>query len=106
MVLESCAICDRTASVSSRSIDPIGRCVGSAESPTLLMPRQLRVRRTQAQPPAHPKSQDGEVEAIRLLRLARRSAMKAQTQTANHIQAIVQGAPASLRDSLRGLLLA
>ena len=53
-----------------------------------------------------PKSQDGMVEAIRLLRLARRSAMKARTQTANQLHAVVQSAPTALRDSLRGQSLA
>jgi len=53
-----------------------------------------------------PKSQDGKVEAIRLLRLARRSAMKARTQTANQIQAIIEAAPPALRESLRGLSFA
>jgi len=50
-----------------------------------------------------PKSQDGKVEAIRVLRLARRSAMKARTQAANQIQAIIQAAPPSLGEPLRGL---
>jgi len=53
-----------------------------------------------------PKSQDGLVEAIRLLRLARRSAMKARTQTGNQIQAVVESAPALLREALRGQSLA
>jgi len=44
-----------------------------------------------------PKSQDGMVEAIRLLRLTRRSAMKARTQAGNQIHAVVQSAPTVLR---------
>src|SRR6478735_9066623 len=44
-----------------------------------------------------PKSQTGQVEAIRLLRVARRSAMKARTQAGNQIHAIVDTAPEQLR---------
>ena len=44
-----------------------------------------------------PKSQTGTVEAIRLLRVARRSAMKARTQAGNQIHAIVDTAPEQLR---------
>jgi len=40
-----------------------------------------------------PKSQDGGVEAIRMLRLARRSAIKARTQAANQLQGVVETAP-------------
>jgi len=50
-----------------------------------------------------PKSQDGGVEAIRLLRLARRSAIKARTQAANQLQGVVETAPAALREKLRAL---
>ncbi len=53
-----------------------------------------------------PKSQDGVVEAIRLLRLTRRSAMKARTQAGNQIHAVIQSAPTVLRESLRGQSLA
>ena len=41
-----------------------------------------------------PKSQTGTVEAIRLLRVARRSAVKARTQAANQLHAVVDTAPA------------
>jgi transposase len=44
-----------------------------------------------------PKSQTGQVEAIRLLRVARRSAMKARTQAANQIHAVIDTAPEQLR---------
>jgi transposase len=43
-----------------------------------------------------PKSQTGTVEAIRLLRIARRSAMKARTQASNQIHAVIT-APEQLR---------
>jgi transposase len=50
-----------------------------------------------------PKSADGQVEMIRALRAARRSAMKARTQAANQLQALRLTAPEDLRHRLRGL---
>ena len=47
-----------------------------------------------------PKSQTGAVEAIRLLRVARRSAVKARTQAANQLHAVIDTAPAELRQRL------
>jgi len=50
-----------------------------------------------------PKSADGKVEMIRTLRLTRRSAVKARTQAANQLIALVLTAPELLRTRLRGL---
>src|SRR5215210_693516 len=50
-----------------------------------------------------PKSGDGEVEMIRALRAARRSAMKARTQAANQLQGLRVTAPEELLKRLRGL---
>jgi transposase len=50
-----------------------------------------------------PKSGDGLVESIRLLRIARNSARRAKTQVSNQIHAVVDTAPESLRAELRGL---
>jgi transposase len=50
-----------------------------------------------------PKSGDGEVEMIRTLRAARRSAIKARTQAANQLQGLRVTAPEQLRRRLRGL---
>jgi transposase len=50
-----------------------------------------------------PKSRDGNVEAIRALRVARRSALKARTQAANQLHALVATAPDELRTQLRRL---
>jgi transposase len=50
-----------------------------------------------------PKSADGHVEMIRALRTARRSAVKARSQAANQLQALVVTAPDALRDRLRWL---
>jgi transposase len=50
-----------------------------------------------------PKSGDGEVEMIRALRAARRSAMKARTQAANQLQGFRVTAPEELRHRLHGL---
>jgi transposase len=53
-----------------------------------------------------PKSQDGMVEAIRILRLERKSAIQARTQAANQLHAVVSTAPEPLRTELRELSLA
>jgi transposase len=53
-----------------------------------------------------PKTADGSVEMIRTLRIARRSAMKARTQTANQLRAVLVTAPQELRDRLRKLSMA
>ena len=50
-----------------------------------------------------PKAGDGPVEMIRALRLARRSAVKARTQAANQLHALVVTAPDALRARLRTL---
>jgi transposase len=50
-----------------------------------------------------PKASDGQVEAIRALRIARRSAIKARTQAANQLHALVVTAPDPLRARLRSL---
>jgi len=50
-----------------------------------------------------PKTQDGRVEAIRLLRVARSSAVKARSQATNQLKALLVTAPAELREQLRTL---
>jgi transposase len=50
-----------------------------------------------------PKSADGKVEMIRTLRSARQSAVKARTQAANQLQALLVTAPEVLRHRLRKL---
>jgi transposase len=50
-----------------------------------------------------PKSGDGRVEMIRTLRSARQSAVKARTQAANQLQALLVTAPEELRHRLREL---
>lgn len=52
---------------------------------------------------AIPKSQDGNVEQIRILRLTRRSAVVARTQASNQIHALIATAPDVLREQLRDL---
>ena len=51
---------------------------------------------------AHPKTSDGPLECIRMLRVARRSAVKAHTQAANQIHALVITAPEQVTHQLRG----
>lgn len=50
-----------------------------------------------------PKQRDGQVEAIRALRVARRSAVKARTQAMNQLRALLLTGPAALREQLRHL---
>ena len=52
-----------------------------------------------------PKAQDGPVEAIRALRVAHRSAERARTQATNQLRSLLDTAPATLREQLRGLRL-
>lgn len=52
---------------------------------------------------ATPKTRDGAVESIRVLRVVRRSAVKARTQTINQLKALLITAPSELREQLRGL---
>ena len=51
---------------------------------------------------ARPKSGDGPVEAIRTLRVVRRSAVKARTQAANQLHALVVTAPEQVKQQLHG----
>ena len=52
---------------------------------------------------AIPKSGQGEVEMIRMLKSAKDSAVKARTQAINQMKALIVTAPASLRETLDGL---
>jgi transposase len=50
-----------------------------------------------------PKLRDGHVEAIRALRVARSSAVKARSQATNQIKALIISGPPELREQLRSL---
>ena len=50
-----------------------------------------------------PKAGDGSVEMIRMLKIARDSAVKARTQSLNQLRSVLVTAPAELRESVRGL---
>lgn len=50
-----------------------------------------------------PKEMNGRVEAVRMLHLTRRSAVKAQVQAGNQIKDVVLTAPEPIRDQLRSL---
>jgi transposase len=52
---------------------------------------------------ASPKTRDGRVEAIRALRLVRRSAVKARTQAVNQLKSLLVTGSADLREQLRPL---
>lgn len=53
-----------------------------------------------------PKAADGHVEMLRALKIARSSAVKARTQAANQLYALVSTAPERLRAELRKLVAA
>ena len=53
-----------------------------------------------------PKDRDGNVEAIRVLRLARSSASRDRTKALNQMRSMVTTAPDELRSQLRGLTIA
>ena len=50
-----------------------------------------------------PKSGEGKVEMIRMLKITKDSAVKARTQAINQMQALIVTAPAALRQTLRDL---
>jgi transposase len=50
-----------------------------------------------------PKNADGEAEMVRMLKMAKDSAVKTRTQALNQIRAILVTAPAPLREALAGL---
>jgi transposase len=52
-----------------------------------------------------PKTRDGNVEAIRVLRLARGSARRDRTRALNQMRALITTAPDELRAQLRGLTI-
>ena len=52
---------------------------------------------------ATPKSGEGEVEMIRMLKSTKNSAVKARTQAVNQMKALVLTAPTELRETLDGL---
>ena len=54
---------------------------------------------------AVPKSGDGPVECLRMLRTARRSAVKARTQAANQIHSLVVTGPEQVKQQLKGMNL-
>jgi transposase len=50
-----------------------------------------------------PKSRTGAVESVRVLRVARRSAVKARTQAMNQIRGVLVSAPAAVREQVAAL---
>lgn len=53
----------------------------------------------------HPRGGEGPVESLRLLKVARRSAVKQRTMVANQIHSVIATTPEQLRAHLRGLSL-
>ena len=101
----------------TRALTEAGVTVVEVDRPN----RQLRRRRGKSDPidaevaaraalvgdaTTTPKTHDGYVEMIRVLRIARRSAVKSRTQAANQLHALVVNAPDELRTELRALTVA
>lgn len=98
----------------ARFLTGLGYCVVEVNRPD----RSTRYRRGKSDPTnaemaaravlagvadAIPKSGQGEVEMIRMLKSAKDSAVKARTQAINQMKALIVTAPASLRETLDGL---
>ena len=88
---------------SSRSTDRIDGPGGRKASPIPSMPIPLLEPRCPGAASVVPKLRDGRVEAIRALRVARSSAVKARSQATNQIKALIVTGPAQLREQLRHL---
>ena len=89
------------ASASSRSTDRIGSGVAVGASPipktrSLPLERPRAARRT-----GSPRHRDGNVEAMRVLRIARSSARRGRTVALNQMRSIISTAPDALRAELR-----
>jgi len=91
------------------------RAQGVAVTEVVRPNRQMRRRRGKSDPTdaeaaaraalngdasGEPRSRDGAVEAVRALRVARRSALKARTQAANQLRDLAVSAPEALRAKL------
>ena len=98
----------------ARFLTGLGYCVVEANRPD----RSTRCRKGKSDPTdaemaaravlagvadAIPKSGQGEVEMIRMLKSARDSAVRARTQAINQMKALIVTAPADLRETLHGL---
>ncbi len=88
-------------SLSSRSIGQTDAHVVGEGSRTAWTQKQLREPCWQE--PPRPKAGNGAMEMIRTLRVARQSAIKARTQAANELHALVVTAPDAMRAQLRRL---
>ena len=88
---------------SSRSTDRIEGPGGRKASPIPSMPICAARAALSGAASVVPKLRDGRVEAIRALRVARSSAVKARSQATNQIKAPVVTGPAQLREQLRHL---
>ena len=79
------------------------RCAGAGAKLTPSTPRPQPAPRSTAMPQRKPKAAARAAEAIRMLQSTRRSAVKARTQAANQIHALLVTAPDIVRDRAKGL---
>jgi transposase len=96
--------CLREAAIDVVEVDRPNRqlraALGKSDSIDAYAAAQTALARTRY---SVPKTRDGIVEAIRILRVTRRSAVKARTQTINQLKALLLTAPSELREDLRHL---
>ena len=83
------------------SLDLGGRAVGDVRPPEQIGIAARAVLSGRAS--GTPKTRDAQVEMIRILRVARRGAMKARIQAGAQIDAVITSAPDSIRGPLRKL---
>jgi transposase len=97
-----CDICIRPALRWSRSTDPTAATAAAVAKATRWMLRQppglLAGRRTSI-----PKSKDGKVESLRVLRLTRATAVKSRRAALQLLRNHIVSAPEELRDQVRNL---
>jgi transposase len=88
-----------------RSTAPTGRPAGAAASPDPV-DAEAAARAVLAGEATTPKTANGTVEMLRVLRVARRSAIRARSQAANQLHSLLVTAPDPLRHQLRELPVA
>ena len=92
------------ASLSSRSIVPTVRTVAAAGKSDSIDAEAAARAALNGTATRVPKARDGDVEAIRVLRVVRRSAMQGRVRALHQLRAFgVLTAPQEVRDQLRGL---
>jgi transposase len=88
---------------SSKSSGPTARTGGAGASPTPSTRSPRRAPPSRATPLASPEARDGNVESMRVLRLAKLPARTSKTMALNQMRSIVATGPEELRAGVRDL---